>query len=145
MIDESAAKHLFTIGYGGRPPADFLRLLQDHGVVTIVDVRLRPEHAYLSAYAKAKTSDKGIEQLLANANIGYVSFPELGNVFLGWDDWQKPYRQLLAQSGDLLTQRLHTVPRPFCLLCAEKQVGDCHRCLIAEHLARAGWQATHLL
>lgn len=145
MKDENQMQQLFTIGYGGRPPADFVRLLQEHRVATIVDVRLRPEYAYLSAYAKAKTSDKGIEQLLANANIGYVSLPELGNLFLGWDDWVTPYRQLLAQAGDLLTRRLNAVPQPFCLLCAEKQVSDCHRRLIAEHLAHAGWQATHLL
>ncbi|OJW07059.1 MAG: hypothetical protein BGO49_27790 [Planctomycetales bacterium 71-10] len=134
----------FTIGYGGRPPEEFVGLLRAHGVRTVADVRIKPERASMGAYTKAKAADKGIEKLLADAGVGYRSLPELGNVFLDMDDWTAPYSELIARAGDLLTRRLVELPGPFCLLCAEKRVADCHRRTIADHLVGRGWSVTHI-
>jgi uncharacterized protein (DUF488 family) len=136
--------HFFTIGYGGRAPSEFLTLLTDAGIKTLVDVRLRPDKASMGSYAKAKTPDKGIETLLSQKDISYLSLPELGNVFLGESDWPNLYRELIAKAGDLLTRRLKDVPEPFCLMCAEKRVDECHRKIIAEHLEAHGHTSTHL-
>jgi len=135
---------VFTIGYGGRSPAEFVQMLADSGVKTIVDVRLRPDRAAMGAFAKAKSPDKGIERLLGDAGVGYRSFIELGNVFLDFDDWQDRYARLLAQASDLLMERLLEVPPPFCLMCAEKKVSECHRRHIADSLLKRGWKVTHL-
>jgi uncharacterized protein (DUF488 family) len=135
----------YTVGYGGRSPAEFVRLLRENGVRTVVDVRLRPDRASMGAFVRAKTSDKGIERLLSEHGIGYRSLIELGNVFLDSADWRAPYAELLAGSGRLLTARLDEVPGPFALLCAEKRVADCHRGLIADHLTESrGWHAEHI-
>jgi uncharacterized protein (DUF488 family) len=134
----------FTIGYGGRSPVQFLGLLTSAGVHTVVDVRLRPDKASMGSYCKAKTSDKGIEALLASQGIGYQSLPELGNIFLGDPDWPSLYSELIECAGKLLTRRLSDVPQPFCLLCAEKRVADCHRRIIAEFLVAKGDEAVHL-
>ncbi|MDG3007065.1 DUF488 domain-containing protein [Paludisphaera mucosa] len=140
-----ATRPFFTIGYGGRPPEEFVGLLKAHGVKTVADVRLRPDRASMGAYTKAKAADKGIEKLLADAGIGYRSLPELGNVFLYLDDWTAPYGELIDRSGDLLTRRLVTLPGPFCLLCAEKRVAECHRGVIATHLVgRGAWRVEHI-
>ncbi|HKQ60770.1 MAG TPA: DUF488 family protein, partial [Candidatus Polarisedimenticolaceae bacterium] len=88
--------------------------------------------------------DRGIEGLLARAGIAYFALPELGNVFRERDDWREPYRRLLERAGDLLAERLPAQPRPLCLLCAERRAADCHRELLAEHLARWGWSVEHL-
>lgn len=138
-------KKLFTIGYGGRSPADFVALLTRAGVRCVVDVRLRPDKASMGAFVKARTPDKGIEKLLAGAGIAYRSLPELGNPFLESDDWPGRYARYFAAAGELLLDRLAEVPEPFCLLCAEKRAADCHRRTIAEFLAaRDGWSVEHL-
>ena len=135
---------LYTIGYGGRKPQEFLVMLNEKGIRAIVDVRLRPDRSSMGVYVKAKTADKGIEALLAGEGITYYSFIELGNVFRDLDDWQQPYQQLMDQAGDLLTRRLLEVAEPFCLMCAEKRANQCHRKLIADYLARNGHQVEHI-
>ena len=135
---------LCTIGYGGRDPDEFLQLLQGNGIRAVVDVRLRPDRSSMGTYAKAKTPDKGVEGLLNRAGIQYFSFVELGNLFLDLEDWQTRYRNLMQRACDLLTERLRQVPQPFCLMCAEKSADRCHRAIIAEHLARKGFEVEHL-
>ena len=136
--------HAFTIGYGGRAPTDFTKLLADSGVKTVIDVRLRPDKASMGSYAKAKDATKGIAALLAKVDVGYVSLPELGNPFLDYDDWQVRYADFLNRAGALLFDRIDA-PGPVCLLCAEKRVAECHRRHVAEYLTRErGWSFTHL-
>ncbi len=135
----------FTIGYGGRSPDEFTRLLTAHGVATVVDVRLRPDRASMGCYVAAKDADKGIAGLLARAGVGYVSLPELGNLFLGYPDSLARYAAFLDRAAPLLFDRLAGLPEPVCLLCAEKRVADCHRLAVADHLAAArGWAFTHI-
>ena len=78
---------IFTLGYGGRTPDDLQQRLCAAGVRTVVDVRLRPDRASLGIFVKAKSPDKGIQRLLTSAGIAYCSLPELGNVFLEYEDW----------------------------------------------------------
>ncbi|HOY57604.1 MAG TPA: DUF488 domain-containing protein [Verrucomicrobiota bacterium] len=136
---------LFTVGYGGRKPEELTALLRSHGVITVVDVRLRPDRATLGAYAKAKTPDKRIEKLMRDAGLAYVSLVELGNLFVDFENWQSLYRELLEAAGPLLIQRLVVLPTPSCLLCCEKDPAQCHRRLIAEYLASRGWTIEHIL
>lgn len=136
----------FTIGYGGRKPDEFLKSLTDHGVKTVVDVRLRPDRASMGSYVCSREPGKGIAGLLAKGTIGYLSLPELGNLFLGYDDWPTRYADFLERTGPLLFDRLTAnLPTPVCLLCAEKKVAECHRGHIAKYLARTkGWTFTHI-
>jgi uncharacterized protein (DUF488 family) len=135
---------IFTIGYGGRAPDDFVRRLLSAGIRTVVDVRLRPNRASMGAFVKAKSADKGIERLLSAAGIGYRSRPELGNLFLEYDDWRERYAELMNCAGHLLVTRLDGLTEPLCLLCAEKRPAECHRLLIAEFFASRGHQIAHL-
>ena len=135
----------FTVGYGGRIPAEFTKLLTSSGVKTVIDVRLRPDRASMGSYAKAKEADKGIAGLLAAAGVGYVSLPELGNLLMEYDDWPQRYEKFLDAAGPLLFDRLEGVAGPVCLMCAEKKLCECHRRHIAAYLERAkDWTFTHL-
>jgi uncharacterized protein (DUF488 family) len=136
---------LFTIGYGGRTQEQFLALLRPHSIRTVVDIRLRPDRASMGMWVKAKTADKGIEAWLTAAGYEYCSLIELGNLFLGRDDWPARYEQLLQTSGGLLTERLRELRGPLVLLCAERRVAECHRRHVAEYLQRTeGWDVVHL-
>jgi uncharacterized protein (DUF488 family) len=135
---------LFTIGYGGRMPDELISRLTAAGVRTVADVRLRPDRASMGVYVKAKTPDKGIERLFTAAGIGYRSLPELGNVFLEYEDWRERYATFIRCAGHLLVSRLNGLEPPVCLLCAERRVAECHRLIIAEFLAARGAEVEHL-
>jgi uncharacterized protein (DUF488 family) len=135
----------YTIGYGGRMPTDFLKLLIEHQVRSLADVRIHPDRASMGAYVKARTPDKGIENLLSGGGILYRSFLALGNMFKDMNDWRPSYRALFERAGDLLVGGLEELPEPFCLMCAEKRVSECHREVIAEFLvATRGWTVEHI-
>lgn len=137
---------VYTIGYGGRHPDEFLSLLAGSGIKAVVDVRLRPDRASMGCYSLAKTPDKGIQKLLTGSGVAYFSFIQLGNVFLGYADWRERYRQLLGVAGDILTETLFStpIPEPWCLMCSEKKAADCHRGVIAESLAGKGHNVKHI-
>ena len=135
----------YTIGYGGRSPDEFAGLLVAHGVRSVADVRIRPDRASMGAFVKARSSEKGIERLLSERGIAYRSLLELGNLFRDLDEWHRPYRALFEQSGELLVGRLAELVAPFCLMCAEKRVSDCHRKVIAEFLVETrAWEVVHI-
>ncbi|MFQ6009448.1 MAG: DUF488 family protein [Candidatus Zixiibacteriota bacterium] len=134
----------YTIGYGGRSPEEFVKLLRERSVKTVVDIRLRPERAHLDVYRKSSNPHKGIQGLLEKGGIGYVWLAELGNIFLEYENWRGLYSRLFEKSGDLLTKRLFGVAMPVCLMCAEKQVRECHRGVIADYLASNGHVIEHI-
>lgn len=134
----------YTIGYGGRNPEDLVNILKQKGIRTVVDVRLRPDHASMIIYKKFNEPSKGIQGLLAKNGISYISLLELGNIFIEYEDWQVRYKRLLEVAGDLLIKRLQTVATPFCLVCAEKRAVDCHRYLIADYLVSKGHEVEHI-
>jgi uncharacterized protein (DUF488 family) len=145
MNTERSAGEAFTIGYGGRASDAFVKLLALHGVRTVVDVRLRPDRSAMGCYAKAKDADKGIAGLLKRGGIDYISLPELGNLFLEYDDWPERYERFLTVAGPLLLDRVADVPGPVCLMCAEKKLSECHRRHVAALLEREkGWRFTHI-
>jgi uncharacterized protein (DUF488 family) len=136
---------VYTVGYGGRTPEELTDRLRAHGVRTVVDIRLRPDKASMGCWTKAKTPERGIERVLAEVGIGYCSLVELGNPFLGYEDWSDRYQRLIDVAGELLVESLRDVPQPFCLLCAERRAAECHRRHVAAYLQAAqGFEVVHL-
>jgi uncharacterized protein (DUF488 family) len=48
-----ANQRMYTVGYGGRHPDEFLELLRSHQITRIIDVRDRPAEASMRVYKKA--------------------------------------------------------------------------------------------
>ena len=42
----------------------------------------------MGSYAKSKDPDHGIQKMFYNAGIEYLSFIELGNIFMDFEDWE---------------------------------------------------------
>ena len=136
---------LFTIGYGGKNPTDFISILKSRDVRSVVDVRLRPDKACMGNYTRAKAQDKGIRALLSKAGIEYFSFIEMGCMFYECADWEERYARLIARAGDLLVERIEEVPHPMVLMCSEAKPSECHRRLLAAYLCSSrGWEPVHL-
>src|SRR5437588_6502320 len=106
MTAATEVNKCFTAGYGGDSPTRFLEKLKERGVGLVVDVRLRPDRACMTTFKKTKSSEQGIEKLLRDGGISYLSVVELGNVFMEYDDWSDCYQQLLERAGDLLLEKV---------------------------------------
>lgn len=146
---------IFTIGYGGLAPTDFITALKRRGIQSVVDIRIWPIRSVIGYYTLAKDREKGIRGLLNSEGIGYHAFLELGNPYLellDWKDhpylhlpdWKDRYRRLVEAAGDLLTERLGGVAGPLCLLCAERDPDECHRAILADFLEKRGHDVEHI-
>jgi uncharacterized protein (DUF488 family) len=136
----------FTVGYGGRSPAELIDLLSRAGIRTVVDIRSAPQRSYLGIFSRQKSPASGIEGLLGRAGIAYLALPELANEFREHEDWRERYARFLARKGKKLVRPLLELEGPFALLCAEKRVADCHREQLAAYLAKhwPGIEVEHL-
>lgn len=63
---------------------------------------------------------------------------ELGNPFLGEDDWHSRYSNWIQTEGQSRCSKLFELAEPICLLCAEKKVAECHRLYVANFLVQHG-------
>lgn len=134
-----------TTGYGGDTPSGFIAKFKQRGVGLVIDVRLRPDRACMTAFKRTKSPDQGIEKLLREGGISYLSVVELGNVFMDYDDWSARYQELIERAGDLLLRKVLELSVPFCLLCSEKDPSQCHRKHIADKLIALGYEVVHIV
>jgi uncharacterized protein (DUF488 family) len=137
---------LYTIGYGGRHPQDFVAILTQANIGLVCDVRAEPRRAYRGTYTFNPEKGSGpLPRLLAQAGIAYEWFPELGNPERQ-DPEIRAFKQLMAQEAERRLQRLRTCVQalPACLLCAEQDAQRCHRRIITAHLADYGYVVQHL-
>jgi uncharacterized protein (DUF488 family) len=127
-----------TIGYEGLTSAQFLAMLHEAGVETLIDVRELP----LSR--KPGFSKKALAAAVTDAGIRYAHLPALGcpktirHDYRADGDWDRYSERFLDYLGSQdaalrdLTRRVGT--SRCCLMCFEADYRVCHRSLIAELL-----------
>ena len=144
----AAAFDLLTIGHSNQPADRFIGLLRNAGVTTVADVRSVPfsrRFPWFSAKALAeRLAREGIAFLpLGDALGGRPRDPEL--YCDGVADYEAmatapEFRAGLDQVADAMSRHR------LCLMCAEREPLDCHRCLLlARRLAERGLALGHLL
>ncbi|MBQ0822368.1 DUF488 domain-containing protein [Microvirga terrae] len=141
---------IFTIGYEGADVDRFLTTLKDAGVAVLADVRA------VALSRKRGFSKSALRDALAGQDIGYQHFIRLGTPKAG--------RQAARAGDGELMRRIYcdevlatgpaqeslqelealALTRPICLLCFERDPANCHRRVLAQHLAEKGFETVDL-
>jgi uncharacterized protein (DUF488 family) len=144
----ASAFDLFTIGHSNIPIERFVALLQQVGVTALADVRSVPHSRWCPWF-----SQKQLVPRLAAAGISYAFE---GDTLGGRPRNERLYRDGVAdyeamanepQYQDALDRLMTEAARSrVCLMCAEREPLDCHRCLlVARNLAERGVVVSHIL
>jgi uncharacterized protein (DUF488 family) len=139
---------LFSIGHSNIAEQQFLALLRDAGVTFIADVRSVPHSRFYPWF-----SEKQLTASLAAADIGYAA---TGDTLGGrprnhglYRDGVADYEAMAARPEYAagLGRLLDAVTRSrLCILCAEREPLDCHRCLlVARSVGERGLTVGHIL
>jgi uncharacterized protein (DUF488 family) len=143
---------VWTIGHGTRPAAEFVRLLADHGIRLLADVRTVPRSRRNPPFNR-----ETLPGTLLAAGIDYVHLPGLGGLrrpradsantawrnasFRGYADYMGTAE--FAAALDELLGLAGTAPTA--VMCAETLPWRCHRSLIADALLVRGVEVRHIV
>jgi uncharacterized protein (DUF488 family) len=140
----------FTVGHGTRPIDELLRVLEEAGVGTLIDVRRFPGSRRHPQFNQAQ-----LAAAVEGVGIGYRHAVELGGRRSGEAGEERfgcievpafrsyAARMTMHEWQDALATALGE-PEPG-FLCAETLWWRCHRRLIAELLHARGHEVVHLL
>src|SRR6516162_9586134 len=143
----SAACELLTIGHSNLAADRFVALLKDAGVTAVADVRSVPFSRWCPWF-----SGKALAERLAGEAIAYIA---LGDALGGrprdpglYRDGVADYEAMAARAefaAGLQRVMDEMARHRVCLLCAEREPLDCHRCLlVGRALAERGLALGHI-
>jgi len=127
---------IFTIGYGGRETDEFVALLNEYEIDTLVDVRSQPYSRYAPDFCKERLSAilnrSGIEYQFMGDSLGgrpddshcYTYSPQRKKKLLDARKCESRdfYRNGIARLKTALSDGSRVV-----LMCSELEPHDCHR------------------
>jgi uncharacterized protein (DUF488 family) len=136
-------KKLFTIGYEGCKPSDLFAKLQDNDVKLLIDVRDVP------ISRKPGFSKTSLSNGLRDTGIGYLHLKGLGDPKQGrlaaregrFADFRRVFttHMLTTAAQQALAEAVTAASKSVaCLLCFEQDHINCHRCIVADSMARSG-------
>lgn len=127
---------IFTIGYGSRETDDFIAILNEYGIDTLVDVRSQPYSRYAPDFCKERLSlilsHSGIEYQFMGNSLGgrpddsqcYTYSPQRKKKLL---DAKKCESRDFYQRGISQLKRAASTGRRIVIMCSELEPHDCHR------------------
>ena len=139
---------IFTIGYEGKTPHEFLRILQQNGIERLADVR------EIANSRKAGFSSGTLGEFLRKHGIEYVHLKGLGSTQsdrqkLRMDNdfasFSSRFRRILEDRRDDLNLLLSlAVERTTAIMCFELDASRCHRSMIASKILDLGFEVRNL-
>jgi uncharacterized protein (DUF488 family) len=144
-------KKLFTIGYEGCKPSDLFAKLQANGIGLLIDVRDVP------ISRKPGFSKTSLSQGLMDAGVGYLHLKSLGDPKPGriaardgrFSDFRRIFtaHMMSTAAQQALAEAVAAASKSVaCLLCFEQDHTNCHRCIVADSMARSGkFNLVHLI
>lgn len=143
---------VFTIGHSTRELAEFIGLLQAHGVTAVADVRTIPR-----SRRNPQFNQETLPGALTAAGIGYFHLPGLGGLRHARADspnmaWRNASFRGFAdymQTDEFAENIAHLIAAAaqgrIALMCAEAVPWRCHRSLIADALTVRGIAVEHIM
>lgn len=137
----------YTAGYGFRTLSEFLELLREHGVKTLVDTRS------VAVSRRKEFSRDRLSATLKKAGISYLHLPELGcdarlrHEARKTGDYStlfRTYDAMLITSLPALVPVLERLESPVVFMCSEHTYATCHRSRLKEALERYGWKGEEM-
>ena len=135
-----------TIGHSTRSLDEFLRLLREHKITRLADIRRFPmsrRHPHFNKDA--------LMEVLPN----YIHLEDLGgrrnplknspNTYFENGQFQGYADHMATPAFDQAIQRLLDTDQPTAVMCAEAVPWRCHRNLLADDLVRRGLAVIHIL
>lgn len=129
---------IYTIGYEGKTPDEFLKVLEKAEISIVIDVRENP------ASRKKGFSKKALSEILNDNGIQYRHIAELGTPKDVRIEYQnsgnivrllEQYRAYLAENPVHIKTLVDAIGcNTACLMCFEKLPTQCHRFVISEYL-----------
>lgn len=130
-------KRIYSIGTSNRSLDEFISLLKNYGIETVVDVRSFPTSRF-----EHFIRDR-LERVLREFGFCYIYLgTELGGYRRGgYEKYmaEPDYREGLSKLTQIGSSSMTT------FLCAERLPWRCHRRWIGESLVREGWEVIHIL
>jgi Protein of unknown function, DUF488 len=143
---------ILTIGHSTRPIDEFIKLLRQHGIEQLVDIRTIPRSRHNPQFNSA-----ALAKSLEDKGVGYVHLKELGGLrhprrdsintgwrnagFRGYADYMQT-----AEFEEALRRLLQLCEGKRCAaMCAEAVPWRCHRSLLADALVARGIPVEHIL
>lgn len=129
-------KQVFTIGYGGRETGEFIDMLNDYQIDTLVDVRSQPYSRFAPDFCKERLSAilnrSGIDYLFMGNSLGgrpddshcYTYSPQRKKKLL---DAKKCETREFYQRGISQLKRALSTGRRIVIMCSELEPHECHR------------------
>jgi uncharacterized protein (DUF488 family) len=143
---------IFTVGHSTYPIADFVEILEAHGIKEIVDVRSIPKSRHNPQF-----NSDALKESLRKVHIRYKHLKKLGGLrhttknsvnrgwrnasFRGYADYMEtlPFREGLEQLEGIARKRKTAI------MCAEAVPWRCHRSLIADALTKQKWDVFDIM
>ena len=128
---------LYTLGYEKRSLSEFIAILRQRAIDTIIDVRDVPwshKPGFSKAPLKQALEDAGIEYLHAGiaGNPKWLrSAADSPTEMLDWYTWYlAEFPEIEAELHEILAEKLGN-RRQVCLVCFERDPDQCHRSILA--------------
>lgn len=127
---------VYTIGYAGREISNFVKIMKDHRVTAVVDVRRFPKSKD-SAFEKER-----LNNILASNGIKYIFLGESLGGFVkgGYEQYMKT-----PKFKDGFSILLGLIDKEVvAMMCKERNVKHCHRRFISNLLQDLGFDVQHI-
>lgn len=134
---------LYTIGFAQKSARQFFRLLREHDVKQLIDIRINP-HGQLSGFARQEDLPYFAYELAGQCQYLYLPIlaptKEILKEYRESGDWGRYVARFEALMDErnipAALERSAFEAATSCLLCSEPTPEHCHRRLVAERLAR---------